>query len=419
MKLLLFLLFVIESLSALSTLRFDNEKVFRVEPKNEEEVRFIKYLASVMQLNFWKPHSSHHVIPNIMVDFHASAADSKSIIDLFEEKGIKFRIIFQNLQEAVENQFYRDEQVLQEHPRRPRYQTWSEIASWAYKVSIKNPKLVSFSQIGTTYEGNPIQILKIGSQKANKKGIFLECGIHAREWISPAFCQWFVNEAIKTYGKDKNMTKLLDSVTFHVIPVTNIDGYIWTWNHDRFWRKNRSPNSDKNCMGTDLNRNFNISWGTIDFYTNPCYEIYPGSGPESEKEVKELAAYIRDNLSSLKAYISFHSYGHMLMYPYGYTDKEAPNHDKLEEIAVSAVNVLSSLYGTNYSHGPIASTIYPVSGSSIDWAYSEGIKYSFVFELRDDGEYGFLLPEYLIKPTCQETMLAVKQIASYIVNLIN
>lgn len=25
----------------------------------------------------------------------------------------------------------------------------------------------------------------------------MDCGFHAREWISPAFCQWFVKEVSK------------------------------------------------------------------------------------------------------------------------------------------------------------------------------------------------------------------------------
>ena len=38
----------------------------------------------------------------------------------------------------------------------------------------------------------PLQI----SQPSNnpKKIIWMDCGIHAREWIAPAFCQWFVKE---------------------------------------------------------------------------------------------------------------------------------------------------------------------------------------------------------------------------------
>lgn len=52
------------------------------------------------------------------------------------------------------------------------------------------------------------------------------------------------------------------------------------------------------------------------------------------------------------------------------------------------------------------------SGSSMDWAYKNGIPYAFAFELRDTGYFGFLLPEALINPTCTETMRAVRAIAS-------
>lgn len=27
-----------------------------------------------------------------------------------------------------------------------------------------------------------------------KKAIWMDCGIHAREWIAPAFCQYFVKQ---------------------------------------------------------------------------------------------------------------------------------------------------------------------------------------------------------------------------------
>ncbi len=26
-----------------------------------------------------------------------------------------------------------------------------------------------------------------------KRAMWIDCGIHAREWIAPAFCMWFVN----------------------------------------------------------------------------------------------------------------------------------------------------------------------------------------------------------------------------------
>ncbi|XP_075056644.1 mast cell carboxypeptidase A-like [Mixophyes fleayi] len=412
MKILLLLSCTVVTFSAPSSRRFDNEKVFQVTPKNEKEVDFIKYLDKTMQLDFWKPKSSHHVTVKTNVHFHANAEQSKSIVDLLDQKEIEYKIIFHNLQDVIENQFKKDG----EHQKAStRYYQWKEIAMWVYSVSLKYPKLVSMVNIGETFEGRPMPVLKIG--KSAKKGVFLECGVHAREWISPAFCQCFVNKAIRTYGKDKAMTKLLDSVTFHVLPVFNIDGYVWSWTGDRMWRKNRAPTSNDKCFGTDLNRNFNVSWHGIDFDNRPCSEAYAGSAPESAPETRAVTAYVRENLSSLKAYISVHSFSQLLLYPYGYTEKQAPNHEKLEQIAKSAVESLYSLYNTNYTYGPIATTIYPVSGSSIDWSYDEGIKYSFAFELRDEGDYGFLLPEHDIEPTCRETMLAVKQIANYLIDL--
>ncbi|XP_043980130.1 carboxypeptidase A4 isoform X2 [Gambusia affinis] len=54
------------------------------------------------------------------------------------------------------------------------------------------------------------------------------------------------------------------------------------------------------------------------------------------------------------------------------------------------------------------------SGGSIDWSYDVGIKYSFAFELRDTGRYGFILPANQIIPTASETWLALKHIMEYV-----
>jgi len=50
-------------------------------------------------------------------------------------------------------------------------------------------------------------------------------------------------------------------------------------------------------------------------------------------------------------------------------------------------------------------------GGSDDWAYNLGIKYSFTFELQDQGRYGFLLPPSLIPKACNEALIALKTIA--------
>lgn len=33
-------------------------------------------------------------------------------------------------------------------------------------------------------------------RRLQKKAVWIDCGVHAREWIGPAFCQWFVKEVL-------------------------------------------------------------------------------------------------------------------------------------------------------------------------------------------------------------------------------
>ena len=67
------------------------------------------------------------------------------------------------------------------------------------------------------------------------------------------------------------------------------------------------------------------------------------------------------------------------------------------------------MYGTEYETGPLCKTIYPVSGGSVDYAYDVAkANYSYTFELRDTGLYGFLLPADQILPTSVETFAGVK-----------
>lgn len=56
------------------------------------------------------------------------------------------------------------------------------------------------------------------------------------------------------------------------------------------------------------------------------------------------------------------------------------------------------------------------SGITVDWAYDRGIKYAFSFELRDTGQFGFLLPASQIVPTAQETWMAIWTIMKHTLN---
>ncbi|TSK17742.1 Carboxypeptidase O [Bagarius yarrelli] len=198
----------------------------------------------------------------------------------------------------------------------------SEISEWMNMMIRDHPDVVTGLIYGTTYEKRKIILLKIGVRSTEKKKvIWMDCGIHAREWISPAFCQHFVKEILGSYKTDPKISEMLKHLDLYVTPVLNMDGYVYSWkdNTTRLWRKTRSPGSGNcTCFGTDLNRNFYANWGN------------------------------------------------------------------------------------------------PNSGSSRDFARLIGIPFSFTFELRDKGHYGFQLPEDQIQPACEEAYQGVLSIITYV-----
>ncbi|XP_056105898.1 carboxypeptidase B [Rhinichthys klamathensis goyatoka] len=395
--------------------RFVGDKVIRLTPANDEQVTTIKELGQKVKVDFWKPDSPDLVTVGMKVDIHVPAAQLDMVFTILQQSGMEAKVMFENLQDAVEDQMD-NKRVTKAHDY-TKYHNWATINDWAISISSANSNLISRQVIGNTYEGRPMHLLTIGKKTGSAKpAVFMDCGFHAREWITHAFCQWFVNEAVSTYGSDPEMTNLLDRMDFFVLPVFNIDGYEYTWSNNRMWRKTRSKNSGTTCIGTDPNRNFDAGWCTTGASSNPCSDTYCGSSPESEIESKNLANFIRTNKSIIKAYLTVHSYSQLLLFPYSYKYGLAADHSELLSVSQGAIAALRTLYGTKYTSGPGATTIYPAAGGSDDWAYDLGVKYSYTFELRDEGRYGFLLPESQIKPTCEETMLAVKYIASYVLN---
>ena len=72
-------------------------------------------------------------------------------------------------------------------------------------------------------------------------------------------------------------------IIFLKVPVANPDGYEYSREVDRMWRKNRRKNENSKCDGVDLNRNFDKAYGTASS-KNPCAEDFRGEKAFSEPE---------------------------------------------------------------------------------------------------------------------------------------
>ncbi|XP_073506851.1 carboxypeptidase A2-like [Phyllobates terribilis] len=394
---------------------FIGEQVLRIKARNGDQIHQLQDLQSLghLQLDFWTEPSN----PDIPVDIRVPFESLQSVKIYLESNDIDYSIMIKDLQEVINA----EKQEMEINMKKERssgafnygaYHTLDNLFNAIDAIVLDYKSIVSKQQIGLSYEGRPLYVLKF-STGANRPGIWIDAGIHSREWVTQATALWTAHKLASDHGSDSFVTSLLNTYDLFLLVVTNPDGYVYSHTKDRMWRKTRTINSGSRCVGVDPNRNWNAGFGGPGASSDPCSDSYFGSGAESEVEVKSIANFIRGH-GKIKGFISIHSYSQLLLFPYGYKCSNPAHFTELNDVGKAAASALSSLYGTQYKVGTICSTIYQASGGSIDWTYDIGIKYSFAFELRDTGRYGFLLPSNQILPTAQETWLGLQKILEHI-----
>uniref|UniRef100_A0A671NTE2 Carboxypeptidase A1 n=1 Tax=Sinocyclocheilus anshuiensis TaxID=1608454 RepID=A0A671NTE2_9TELE len=362
---------------------FEGDQVLRITAQDVEQIALLKELPEeILGLDYWMPPSRVSLPVDVHVPFHSLQAVR-----------IPYHVMIENVQDLLDD----EEREMVKYRSFPRstndfvyttYHDLNSINSFMDMLVAENSNLVSKIEIGKSYEGRSLDVLKF-STGANRPGIWIDTGIHSREWITPASAIWS--------AKKSTTTKLL---------VNNFPTC------DRMWRKTRKPNPGSSCVGVDPNRNWEVGFGGSGASSNPCSQTYHGPSIHSEPEVKAIVDFVKSH-GKLKAFLSIHSYSQMLLYPYGYTSTPAKDQAELHELARKAVSELQSLHNTAYTYGSVITTIYQADGITIDWTYEQGIKYSYTFELRDTGRYGFLLPADQIIPTAEETWLALMAIMEH------
>lgn len=246
---------------------------------------------------------------------------------------------------------------------------------------------VEILDIGDSCEGSDIIALKITGEgvasrgMSTNKGIMLIiAGLHAREFSPPELVARWAELLINKYGKDIEITSILDHTEVHIILESNPDGRHIAETDKQYWRKNTRPG----CLhtpGVDLNRNFPFEWGRLDGSSaNLCSNTYHGSFPKSEPETQAIVAYAKLIFPEKRRgiFIDIHSFGELILWPYDYTlDTLTPDEDSLQALARKIK------YFNQYAlAGPSQSVFwYPASGTTIDWAYGELTVFSLFYEL--------------------------------------
>ncbi len=240
-----------------------------------------------------------------------------------------------------------------------------------------NPEFVKKLVIGQSVQGRDIVALKL-TEDANqapdgtRPAVLFSSTQHAREWLATEVGIRLLHHFVDGYRSDPMIAALLDEIEVWFVPVANPDGYQYTFDVNRDWRKNLQDNDGDgeitSADGVDPNRNFDAHWGydTIGSSTFPFAVTYRGPGPASEPETVAM----QDLMKRIEFVfqVNYHSASELILYPVGWQD-ETESADNPVAVALAGTRLEPGIAGFL----PIPSAaLYIANGETCDYAASVG-----------------------------------------------
>lgn len=222
----------------------------------------------------------------------------------------------------------------------PGYQNYQKIIAQIRQWHEEAPEITSVGTYGKTSRGQDIYYLRVGKNGAPK--VMITACIHGNESLCTSVLMAYVGTILSKYGKDKEITDLLDTRNIYFIPVCSPDSY---------------PHS-RHVDGVDPNRDF------------------PTRGNPSKRSVPPVQA-LRDFFlkHKFRAAISMHTFGRMVLLPPGDHMGRTANDADYRRIAAKMSE--NSQYEILYAH-----KLYnrPIVGGELDW-YHANKAFAIVLEL--------------------------------------
>ena len=359
---------------------------------------------------------------------------NKKDLNSFQSENCKIEIVQTNSQLA-EN--------LLPHRTLAGYRTYTDIVNELHKAEQDYPDICKLYDIGdsrgklytneqksyySSYN-HDILALKISDNANNEEdepSFFFFGAHHAREPISTEVVMTILNNILVKYGTDPQVTKYVDNSQIWIVPLVNPDGHKYVIDEsNKMWRKNILDNNNDGTIsdgsmgntidGVDLNRNYGWNWSGNGSSSLISSSMYCGPSEESEPEVKAIVELLKEH--QFVAGISYHSYGELVLYPYGHDNGvTAPDNSALKGLSDKmASNIKSQEGGTYTSIQSLA--LYPAAGTLDDYAYGEHGIFSYCIELASNNQSigGFIPPQNQIKSICDNNIDA----AMILLNRIN
>jgi len=337
--------------------RYDGYKIVKITINDASELATLKALEGAREdFQIWSDYVGLGEI-----DVRISPDEQEAL----EASGLSYAIQIDDLQHRLDEIFKGGG----EPDFFASYRTYDEHVTFLNDLADTYPELAETFSLGTSVEGRPLWAIRITGPGNDKPGVMYHGVQHGNEVMGACVVAYMAEYLLTKYDSDPEVQKVVDDVEWFLLPIMNPDGY---------------PNDRHNANGADLNRDWGGPW--------------TGPGAFSEPETAAMRDFFLTH-PNIRAHIDFHSSGQMIMWPWGYTEELCEDNPTFEMLGDEMAALIFEVHGTNYARrGPINTTIYPVMGDAVDYAYGVLGIWAITPELN----FSQYPPTSYIVPTCEE-----------------
>ncbi|KAG5677265.1 hypothetical protein PVAND_007036 [Polypedilum vanderplanki] len=389
---------------------YSNYKVFEIMPTRQQLDSLMKWEFEA-GIDFWSTGEANKP-SRVMV----SPEIEQLFLQFLNLNDIQHKMTIENVELVLEN-----DKIARLNSRAKRntfiepnfrlYWSYNEIENFLQRLANEYPDLVKKDVIGQSIEHRNIHGVRVSRNAEFGKNpiIFIDAGTHAREWAGIHSALYFLHQLVEN---STVTNELLDKVDYVFVPVVNPDGYAYSFTEDRLWRKNRRY-VNYTCQGIDLNRNYAYMWR---YRENSCAGTgYPGAYALSEPETQAMAAYMQSFKYNFKLYLSTHTYGSLVLWPFGFEFIYVKNHKEHHLMGEKFRDAIYEATGTLYRVGNSADILYTANGASDDFALAyANANFAYTLELPGGGSAGFDYPQSMIYDLVRETFIGYRQFGLHI-----
>ncbi len=109
-----------------------------------------------------------------------------------------------------------------------KYLTYQELTEYLHGVAEEHPELASLESVGKSFQGRDIWAVTLANRETGEPGekpaIYVDGNIHAGEVTGSAVALYLIDYLVDNFGCDEEVTHLLNTRTFYVLPRVNPDG---------------------------------------------------------------------------------------------------------------------------------------------------------------------------------------------------